>query len=113
MERMDITLLEKVKYMPDASCMPKKFWAEALSIAGYLISRTPSFAINFNIHEHVWCGRKPLYSFLRKFGCLVYSHIIQVKLETRAIRCVVGEYPCGIKGYWLWSIMLNTKAGKK
>ncbi|KAL0342024.1 UNVERIFIED_CONTAM: Retrovirus-related Pol polyprotein from transposon TNT 1-94 [Sesamum calycinum] len=55
-ERMNITLLEKVRCMLISSGLPKSFWGEALVTAAYLINRSPSVPLNGKIPESVWTG---------------------------------------------------------
>ena len=45
-ERMNHTILEKVRCMLSNSKMPKIFWAEASSTACYIINRSPSVALD-------------------------------------------------------------------
>ena len=44
-ERMNMTLLEKVRCMLSNNSISKYFWAEALAYACYLVNRLPSSAI--------------------------------------------------------------------
>ena len=44
-ERMNRTILEKVRCMLSSSGLSKSFWAEAASTACHLINRSPNFAI--------------------------------------------------------------------
>ena len=41
-ERMNRTIMERVRSMLALAKLPKKFWAEALSTATYVINRSPS-----------------------------------------------------------------------
>ncbi|KAK4388364.1 Retrovirus-related Pol polyprotein from transposon TNT 1-94 [Sesamum angolense] len=50
-ERMNRTLLEKVRCMLISSGLPKSFWGEALVTAAYLINRFPSVPLNGKIPE--------------------------------------------------------------
>lgn len=36
---------------------------------------------------------------MRAFGCPVYAHVRQGKLEARALKCMFLYYPAGVKGY--------------
>ena len=47
-------------------------WAEAVSIACYLINQSPSMAIDCKILEEVWTGHPCDYSNLKIFGCEAY-----------------------------------------
>ena len=50
----------------------------------------------------VWAS--PSYSNLKVFGCSVYAHVKQDKLEPRAVKCVFLGYPEGVKAYRLWCL---------
>ncbi|KAK1427083.1 hypothetical protein QVD17_15766 [Tagetes erecta] len=103
-ERMNRTLLNKVRCMLSRSGMPKVFWAEAVTTAAYLINRSPSSAIDMKTPMELWTGVKPDLSDLRVFGSVVYSHIDQNKLEPRAQKCIMLGYPEGVKAYRLWRL---------
>jgi len=81
----------------------RHFWAEAASIACYLINRSPSIAINKKTPIEVWSGSLANYSELRVFGCIVYAHAYNGKLEPRAVKCIFLGYKSGVKGYKLWN----------
>ncbi|CAA7062683.1 unnamed protein product [Microthlaspi erraticum] len=101
-ERMNRTLMEKVRTMLSDSGLPKKFWAEATLTASVLINKTPCSAINFDIPDKKWFGKPPGYSYLRRFGCVVFIHIDDGKLNPRAKKGVFIGYPPGVKGYKVW-----------
>lgn len=103
-ERMNRAILEKVRCMLSSSGLPKKFWAETVATACFLINRLPSSAVNFEIPEERWLGREIEYSYLRVFGCLALCNVRRGKLESRALRTVLIGYPPGVKGYKLWCI---------
>ncbi|KAJ9546957.1 hypothetical protein OSB04_019500 [Centaurea solstitialis] len=68
-ERMNRTILEKVRCMLSNSKMPKSFWAEAASTACYLINRSPSVALEKKTPMEVWSGSPTDYTDLKIFGC--------------------------------------------
>ncbi|KAJ0522195.1 putative RNA-directed DNA polymerase [Helianthus annuus] len=103
-ERMNRTLLERVRCMLATSGMPKKFWSEAVSTAAYLINRCPSSAIQMKTPMEMWSGTKPEYEDLKVFGSLVYSHVSDDKLDPRSQKCVMLGYTEGVKGYRLWRL---------
>lgn len=103
-ERMNRTIMEKVRCLLDESGLEEKFWAEAVATSVYIINRTPSSAIDFNIPEELWLGRTPGYDHLRRFGTVVYVHINQGKLKPRALKGVFIGYPSGVKDYKVWLI---------
>ena len=101
-ERMNRTILERVRCMLLGANLPKSFWGEAATAAAYLINRCPSSAIDFKTPMELWSGKPADYSNLRVFGALAYAHVKQDKLEAWAIRCAFIGYPDGVKGYKLW-----------
>nr|GEW55463.1 retrotransposon protein, putative, Ty1-copia subclass [Tanacetum cinerariifolium] len=74
-ERMNRTLLNKVRCLQIQSGLPDSFWAEATVMASYLIN-----------------------------SCVAYSHMNQRKLKPRAIKCIFLGYPDGVKGSRLWGL---------
>ncbi|WJX64387.1 hypothetical protein P8452_49170 [Trifolium repens] len=101
-ERMNRTLLERVRCMLLGAGLPKSFWGEAVNTAAYLINRCPLTGIDLKTPMEVWSGRPCDYSNLKIFGCLAFAHIKQDKLDARAVKCVFIGYPDGVKGYKLW-----------
>ncbi|GJY00383.1 retrovirus-related pol polyprotein from transposon TNT 1-94 [Tanacetum coccineum] len=103
-ERMNRTLMDKVRCLFIQSGLPKTFWAEATCTAAYLINRSPSRAIKKKTPMEMWSGHPSDYGMLRIFGCVAYPHDKQGKLEPRAIKCVLLGYPEGVKGYRLYRL---------
>ncbi|KAG8473450.1 hypothetical protein CXB51_035780 [Gossypium anomalum] len=101
-ERMNRTIMEKVRCMLSNSNLPKSFWAEAASTACFLINRSPSVAIKKKTPQEVWSGNPANYFDLKIFGCPAYVHVNNGKLEPRSIKCVFLGYKAGVKGYKLW-----------
>ncbi|KAH9779743.1 hypothetical protein KPL71_007826 [Citrus sinensis] len=106
-ERMNRTLMERVRCMLFNSKLSKTLWAEALCTTCYLINRCPSTVIEFKTPYEVWSGKLADYSKLRIFGCTAYAHIKQGKLEPRALKCAFLRYLSGTKGYKLWCVDLK------
>ncbi|GKD50171.1 retrovirus-related pol polyprotein from transposon TNT 1-94 [Tanacetum coccineum] len=103
-ERMNRTLLKKVRCLLIQSGLPDSFWAEATVTATYLINRSPSTALEKKTPMDFWAGHPANYEMLRIFGCVAYSHVNQGKLKPRAIKCIFLGYPEGVKGYRLWRL---------
>ena len=74
-ERLNRTLMEKVRPMLTQAGLPKIYWAEAVNTANYLKNRTPSQALLGKTSFEIWYDRKPDLSHLRTFGCIAYAHI--------------------------------------
>ncbi|KAH9779695.1 Integrase catalytic domain-containing protein [Citrus sinensis] len=103
-EKMNRTLVEKVKCMLIYSKLPKTLWTEALNTTCYLVNRSPSTAIGCQTPMELWSERMVDYSKLRIFGCTAYAHVKQGKLEPKALKCRFLGYPEGVKGYRLWCV---------
>jgi len=106
-ERMNRTLLERVRCMIIHARLSKSFWGEALSTITYVIKRSPSVAIGFKTPYEMWIGHKPNIDHIKVFGCIAYAHSKQGKLDPRAIGCLFIGHPEGVKGYKLWSLDPN------
>ncbi|GJY83146.1 retrotransposon protein, putative, ty1-copia subclass [Tanacetum coccineum] len=103
-ERMNRTLLNKVRCLLIQSGFPDSFWAEATVTTAYLINRSLSTALEKKTHMYLWSGHPANYEMLRIFGCVSYSYVNQGKLKPRAIKCIFLGYPEGVKGYSLWRL---------
>ena len=84
------------------SALEYNTWGEATTTAAYLINRSPHSTPEYRTLIEMWHERLADYSNLKAFGCLVFVHSIQDKLEPRALRCVFMGYPDRVKGYKLW-----------
>ena len=76
-ERMNKTLIEKVRSMLSDSKLSKRIWAEALSTATYLHNRSPTNAIQGLTPYKAWTGENPNVGNLRVFGCDAFSHVLK------------------------------------
>ena len=103
-ERMNRTILERVRCMLLSAGLPKAFWGEAANTTAYLINRCPSSALGFKTPMEAWSGEPPDYSKLKVFGSLAFAHVKQGKLDARVVKCVFISYPEGVKGYKLWKL---------
>ncbi|KAG8474632.1 hypothetical protein CXB51_031261 [Gossypium anomalum] len=101
-ERMNRTIMKKVRCMLSNANLPKSFWTEAASTACFLINRSPSVAIEKKTLQEVWSGNPANYSDLKIFGCPAYAHVDNGKLEPRSIKGIFLGYKAGVKGYKLW-----------
>ncbi|GKV15798.1 hypothetical protein SLEP1_g26549 [Rubroshorea leprosula] len=104
-ERMNRTIMEKVRCMLRMATLPKPFWGEAVNTAVYLINRSPSVSLNFEIPEKAWTGKDVGYSHLRVFGCKAFMHVPKEqrsKLDDKAIPCIFVGYGDEEFGYRLW-----------
>ncbi|KAH9697268.1 Integrase catalytic domain-containing protein [Citrus sinensis] len=104
-ERMNRTLLEKVRCMLSNAGLDKKFWAETVSYASHLVNRLPSAAIGGKTPMKMWSGKHAQdYDSLRIFGCPAYYHVKYGKLDPRARKSIFVGFKGGVKGFKLWDL---------
>ena len=105
-ERMNRTLLEKVRCMLSNAGLGKEFWAEAITYACHLINRLPSAAIDGKTPFEKWYGKPAVdYDSLHVFGSTAYYHVTESKLDPRAKKAIFMGITSGVKGYRLWCPM--------
>ena len=103
-ERMNRTLVDKVRCMLSQSGLSKAFWAEALMYASHIINRLPSTAIDGKTPIEVWSGQPTSdYDRLHIFGCPAYYHVTESKLDLRAKKAVFMGFSEGVKAFRLWN----------
>ena len=103
-ERMNRTIMEKVRCMLLSAGLPKMLWSEALMAANFLINRSPTRSLRNKVPAELWFDEKQDVSKIRVFGCKAFLRIpdekINDKLDSRSIKCyMVGYCP---NGYRLW-----------
>jgi hypothetical protein len=100
-ERLNRTLMDKVRPMLAASALPKHLWADAVVTANYVRNRSPVSGRDKTPYE-LFYGSKPDVSNLRTFGARAYALTpkpLRNKLEdTSELGRFLG-YPAGTKGY--------------
>lgn len=106
-ERMNLTLMNKVRPMLYESGLNKELWNEAVMCATFLTNRSPTSALNGEnsgkTPSELWYGKRPNVEKFRVFGSAAYCHIPKqkrVKLDWKSTKNVmVGYAP---NGYRLW-----------
>jgi hypothetical protein len=104
-ERMNRTIVEKVRCMLSMAKLPKPFWGEAVLTACYLINRSPTVPLNFEVPEKIWSGKDISYSHLKVFGCKAFAHVskeLRQKLDLRSTPCIFIGYGDQEFGYRLY-----------
>ena len=104
-ERMNCTIVEKIKCMLRMANLPKSLWGEAVVTACYLINRSPLVPLDFNILERIWIGKDVSYSHLKVFGCKAFVHVPKEqrsKLNSKSTPCIFVGYGDAKFGYKLW-----------
>lgn len=106
-ERLNRTLLDKMRTLIAAGQLNQSFWPEALSTAAYLSNHSAHRFLNGKLPQEVWTGRTPSLKHLRTFGCRALAYIEphkRSKLDSRAKECLMLGYSETQKGYRLWDI---------
>ena len=102
---MNRSLIERARCLRLNAGLPKSFWAEAVSMACYLINRSPQASLGGKVAEEVWTGNTVDFDHLRIFGCPGYVHVPgdeRSKLDPKSKKCIFLGYKRGVKGYKFW-----------
>lgn len=104
-ERMNRTLIERVRCLLSEAKLSPSFWGEALYTAAHVINLSPAYALDGDVPENVWLGKKPSYDHLRVFGCKAFVHIPKderSKLDAKTKQCIFLGYGQDEFGYRLY-----------
>jgi hypothetical protein len=77
-ERLNRTLVEKVRALLAESGVPKEFWGECLNTVNVVRNASPVSGKDKTPHE-LLTGKAPDVSHFRVFGCAAYAHIPKSK----------------------------------
>lgn len=80
-ERMNCSIVEKVRSILIDAKLLKGYWAEAVSTVAYLINRNPTKPNESKTAEEIWTGNTPNLNNLRTFGCKAKVHISKQKKQ--------------------------------
>lgn len=80
-ERKNRTIMEMARCLLHDKDLPKKFWAEAVNTAVFLLNRLPTKALQQKTPFEAWYGYKPELFNLKIFGCLCFSYIPHIKRD--------------------------------
>ena len=104
-ERMNRTIMEKIRCMLSQAKLPKRFWDEALRTAVDVINLSPCTTLDGDVAEHVWSRKDVSYKHLRVFGCRAFAHVPdneRSKLDGKSKECIFLGYSHDHFGYRLW-----------
>lgn len=104
-ERMNRTLLDRVRCMLIDSGLTRGFWAEAINTAVRIINSVPCKGTKDKCPDELWTGKTPNLSFFRVFGCTAFAHIPdqkRTKLDEKGIECTFLGYSDTAKAYRLY-----------
>ena len=101
-ERLNRSLMEKVRALLFDSKLDHKFWGEALYTAANLLNRSPTRTLKNCTPAEKWFNKKPDLSHFQLFGSKVhYKKLGYVKkLEKRSLEGFFVGY--GTNGYRIW-----------
>ena len=101
-ERMNRTLIEKAKCMMFDASLVKKYWAEAVNTACFIVNRCPKPHLGNKSPYEIWSGKSNDLRILRVFGTKVMVHIPKQnrrKLDKKAKEMIFVGYSTTQKGY--------------
>lgn len=101
-ERMNRTIVERMRCLISQSGLSMTFWGEALNTVVHVLNLSPSAPLEGDIPERVWTGKDVSYSHLKVFGCKAFVHIPKderSKLEMKSRQCVFIGYGQDEFGY--------------
>ena len=109
-ERINLTLLNKVRTLLLTSKAPTYLWGEALLTAVYLYNRTPHSSLGFKTPYELYHGIKPSYNNIKTWGSIVYysdNKPGKPKLQNRKRKAVLVGYGENNYIYKVWDIELR------
>lgn len=105
-ERMNRSIMEKVRCMLYGASLSKDFWAEAVKYAVDVINVLPNAANRENCPDEIWFGLKPNLKKFKVFGCKAYAHIPdqrRTQLEMKSTKCIFIGFPENTNAYKLYN----------
>ncbi|CAL9107734.1 unnamed protein product [Musa textilis] len=86
-EKMNITIEERIRCMLSHAKLPKSFWGKAMRTIVDLINFSPSIPLKGDVSKRVWKGKDVSYDHLRVFECKTFVYILKderSKLDNKA-----------------------------
>ena len=98
-ERMNRTIVERVRSILMHAKLPKSYWAEAMYTAVYLINRSPSVPLKGDVPQRVWTGKDVSF----QGHCVGHSKGSEVEAPQQVEPCIfLGYSGCGIYSTRKW-----------
>ena len=104
-EVMNCIIIERARSILYDSNISKGFWVQAVSMAIYLINRSPAPRLPDKTPHEAWTNAKPSIADYCPFGCPAYAHVPKerrTKLDSKTRKCIMMGYEPGTKAYRLW-----------
>jgi hypothetical protein len=89
--RENRTLKEMVNWMIQSKGLSLNYWAEAINNANYVVTHTPTKALQNITLEEAWNKIKPYVSHFYVFGSVAWAHIPDEKmkvLQPKSEKCI-------------------------
>jgi transposase InsO family protein len=106
-ERVNRTIMEKVRAMLYTGNLPRFLWGHAVIVAVYLYNRTPHSSLEGYITPYeAKTGKKPIVTHLKVFGSLCYyrDNSPKLKLDPRGFKGLVIGFGENANLYKVWDI---------
>src|ERR1700691_1587152 len=103
-ERMNRTLLDRVRSMLFDADLPESYWYDALEYAALIHNVTPTRALDDQTPDEAWSRNKPDISRLRVFGSRTFVHVPEKhrgKLAAKSLVCTFIGYAKNRRAYRL------------
>ena len=93
-ERINLTLLNKLRSLLIYAKVNQNLWGEALLAAVYLYNRTPHRSLEFKTPYEIYKGKTPAINHIRIWGSIAYYHTNKhlAKLEPRKNLAILVGY---------------------
>ncbi|KAI5339317.1 hypothetical protein L3X38_018589 [Prunus dulcis] len=109
-ERMNRTIVERIRTMLSHAKLPNSFWGETLMTTVDLINLSPSATLNGDVPNKFWSGKDVSYNHLKVFGSRAFVHIPKderSKLNVNTKECIFVGYGNEEFRYRLWDPVAN------
>ena len=107
-ERINRTILNKVRCLLFNANLPKYLWGEAVLVATYLYNRTPHSKLDYKTPYELKYNQKPNISNIRTFGSIAFYKLKSnkvKKLDIKANKGILIGFNENI--YKIWDLELN------
>ena len=106
-ERINRTLMDRIRAMLEDAKLEDNMWAEAVMTANYIRNRSPT-SQNAKTPWELFFGRKPNVSGMKVFGATAYVHVpqsLRKKLDSHSQKGIFVGYEANSKAY---RVLLNS-----
>ncbi|GAA0185895.1 transmembrane signal receptor [Lithospermum erythrorhizon] len=94
-ERMNRTIVEKIRCMLSQANLPKFFWGKAMCAAVQIINLSHTTIFEGEVPDEVWSRKDVSYKHLRTFGCKAFVYVPKderSKLDNKSLPSVFLSY---------------------